>query len=153
MKKKLLLSMAAAMALSSSLTVCAAPQYMADGAVFDPEWYLEQNADVASGWSLGTSADAIYQHYTMHGASEGRKPFNEATLDMAGILPYQGTNTSYTTDKTTSTLEQENEISPQQGHRPDADVDLRYMCSILLHASTQGLKSSSSTKDGPKRSS
>lgn len=112
MKKKLLLSMAAAMVLSSSLTVCAAPQYMADGAVFDPEWYLEQNTDVASGWSLGTSADAIYQHYTMHGASEGRKPFNEATLDMAGILPYQGTDTSSTTDKTTSTSEQENASVP-----------------------------------------
>ncbi len=90
MKKKLLLSVAAATILSSSISVCAAPQYMADGAVFDPEWYLEQNPDVA-GWALGTSADALYVHYTQHGAAEGRQPYNAATLDPANILPYQGT--------------------------------------------------------------
>ena len=91
MKKKLLLSVAAATILSSSISVCAAPQYMADGAVFDPEWYLEQNPDVA-GWAPGTSADALYAHYTQHGAAEGRQPYNAATLDPANILPYQGTD-------------------------------------------------------------
>lgn len=89
MKKKLVLSLITAVILGSSVTAYAAPQYMADGAVFDPEWYLEQNPDVAV-WSLGTSADALYQHYTLCGAQEGRKPYDESKLDMANILPYQG---------------------------------------------------------------
>lgn len=91
MKKKLLLSIAAATVLCNSFTVCAAPQYMADGAVFDSEWYLQQYPDVAT-WSLGTSADALYQHYTLHGANEGRLPYDPSkTLDPTSILPYQGT--------------------------------------------------------------
>lgn len=93
MKKKLLLSVMAATILSSSITVCAAPQYMADGAVFDPEYYLEQNPDVA-GWPLGTSADALYTHYTTYGASEGRKPYNAAALNLANVLPYQDANSA-----------------------------------------------------------
>lgn len=91
MKKKLLLSIAAATVLCNSFTVCAAPQYMADGAVFDSEWYLQQYPDVAT-WSLGTSADALYQHYTLCGANEGRLPYDPSkTLDPTSILPYQGT--------------------------------------------------------------
>lgn len=105
MKKKLLLSMAAAMVLSSSMTVCATPQYMDDGAVFDPEWYLEQNPDVASAWSQGTSADAVYMHYTMYGAGEGRKPYNAAALDTAGILPYLGMNAADTPGQNTTAPE------------------------------------------------
>lgn len=89
MKKKLLLAAVAAAVLSSSISVCAAPQYMSDGAVFDPEWYLEQNPDVA-GWALGTSADALYQHFVQHGASEGRVPYNAAAFDPNNVLPYQG---------------------------------------------------------------
>lgn len=88
-EKKLVLSLITAVILGSSVTVYAAPQYMADGAVFDPEWYLEQNPDVAV-WPLGTSADALYQHYKLCGAQEGRKPYDESKLDMANILPYQG---------------------------------------------------------------
>lgn len=98
MRKKVWIPVLMAALLSSSLTVCAAPQYMADGAVFDPEWYLEQNPDVASGWSLGTSADALYGHYTMHGANEGRKPYNEATIDLSSILPYQGADSTAASD-------------------------------------------------------
>ncbi len=86
MKKKLLLSVAAATILSSSISVCAAPQYMADGAVFDPEWYLEQNPDVA-GWALGTSADALYQHYLLHGANEHRAPYDAAAFNPDPVLP------------------------------------------------------------------
>ncbi|MCI8315710.1 MAG: hypothetical protein HFH74_11860 [Lachnospiraceae bacterium] len=55
MKKKLVLSLIAAAILGSGITAYAASQYMADGAVFDPEWHLEQNPDVAA-WQLGTSA-------------------------------------------------------------------------------------------------
>ena len=48
MKKRLLLSLTVAAIMGSSITVWAAPQYMADGAIFDPEYYLEQNPDVAA---------------------------------------------------------------------------------------------------------
>lgn len=115
MKKKLLLSLAAATILNSSIAVCAAPQYMADGAIFDPEWYLEQNPDVAAVGGIDMSADAVYQHYTMHGANEGRKPFNEATLDMASILPYQGTSSAIeTTQPATPAINQEQPVTVQQ---------------------------------------
>lgn len=115
MKKKLLLSLVAATILGSSITVCAAPQYMADGAIFDPEWYLEQNPDVAAGWGIDISADAVYQHYTMHGANEGRKPFDETTLDMASILPYQGTDSTIeTTQSTIPTIDQEQNVTSSQ---------------------------------------
>lgn len=94
MKKKLLLSVAAAVTvLSSSIPVCAAPQYMADGAVFDPEWYQEQNPEVAEALkSLGldVSADTLYLHYTLFGANERRTPYDEAHFDLASVLPYQG---------------------------------------------------------------
>ncbi len=100
MKKELLLSVAAATILSSGFTVCAAPQYMADGAIFDPEYYLEQNPDVA-GWALGTSAEALYMHYTLHGASEGRAPYNAATLNLETVLPYQSADTTAPTQPTT----------------------------------------------------
>lgn len=100
MKKKLFLSAIAAAVLSSGMTVCAAPQYMADGEIFDPEWYLEQNPDVAA-WPLGTSAEALYNHYTLHGKYEWdssmpdhRTPYNKATLDRANILPYQGADSA-----------------------------------------------------------
>lgn len=105
MKKRVWLPIVTAALLSSSLTVCAAPQYMADGAVFDPEWYLEQNPDVAAGWSLGTSADAVYAHYTMHGAGEGRKPYNEAALDPSAILPYQGAESAAAKDSSPAKTE------------------------------------------------
>ncbi|MDE6053504.1 MAG: hypothetical protein K2G55_07050, partial [Lachnospiraceae bacterium] len=36
----------------------------------------------------------LYMHYTMHGAGEGREPFNKKTLDLNNILPYQGTGTT-----------------------------------------------------------
>lgn len=94
MKKKLLLSVAAAVAvLSSSISVCAAPQYMADGAVFDPEWYQEKNPEVAEALEslgLGVSADTLYQHYTLFGAKEDRTPYDKEHFDLASVLPYQG---------------------------------------------------------------
>lgn len=115
MKKKLLLSVMAAAILSSSITVCAAPQYMADGAVFDPEWYLDQNPDIAS-WPLGTSADALYQHYVTHGVEEGRAPYDALTLDMAGILPYQGTD-GETVQQSTDTAQP---VVPEAGQEQTA---------------------------------
>lgn len=98
MKKKLLLSVAAAVTvLSSSIPVCAAPQYMAEDenidSIFDPEWYQEKNPEVAEALEslgLGVSADTLYLHYTLFGAKEDRTPYDKEHFDLASVLPYQG---------------------------------------------------------------
>jgi len=90
MKKKLLITMLAVLVFGSSIPVYAAPQYMADGNIFDAEWYLEQNPDIAAAFPAGTPAEILYQHYVTHGASEGRTPYNAATFDPTNVLPYQG---------------------------------------------------------------
>lgn len=90
MKKKFLLALMAALFIGNSLPVCAAPQYMADGAIFDAEWYREQNPDIAAAFPAGTSAEILYQHYVTYGAKEGRSPYNAAALNLATVLPYQG---------------------------------------------------------------
>ncbi|MDE7030348.1 MAG: hypothetical protein K2P63_10310 [Lachnospiraceae bacterium] len=116
MKKKLMLSVAAAAILSSSTTVSAAPQYMADGGIFDPQWYLEQNPDVAASWVAGTSADALYMHYTMHGAGEGRKPFDEEMFNLADVLPYQGadaTEPQQPTEPADPVAQQQPDVDPR----------------------------------------
>lgn len=112
MKKKLLLSaVVAATVLSSSISVCAAPQYMADGAVFDPEWYLEQDPNMAAALEalgLDTSADTLYLHYTLFGAKEGRYPYDQEQFDPASVLPYQGTGAAPAAQATTSQTQTDN---------------------------------------------
>lgn len=112
MKKKLLLSMVAAAVLSSSISVCAAPQYMADGAIFDPAWYQEQNPEVAEtleALGLGVSADTLYLHYTLFGANEGRAPYDKGHLDLASVLPYQSTGADPAAAQTAAAQTQTND--------------------------------------------
>lgn len=73
MKKILVAVLTAVTVLGSSLTALAAPEQMPDGGVFDAEYYAQSNPDVAA--ALGTDRDALYQHYVMFGAREGRMPF------------------------------------------------------------------------------
>lgn len=88
LKRKLLMAAVAVAILGSSMTVCAAPQYMVDGNVFDAEWYLEQYPDVKAVWPFAATKSEVYVHYVSYGAAEGRLPYNPATLDLAKILPY-----------------------------------------------------------------
>ena len=75
MKKKVMAAvLMMSMVAGSSLTVCAAPETMADGTVFDAEYYAQMYPDVVA--ALGTSADAMYQHYVTFGRSEGRLAYN-----------------------------------------------------------------------------
>lgn len=92
MKKRSLLTALAVMLLGYSVPVCAAPQYMADGAVFDADWYLEQNPDIAAAYPADVSADTLYQHFVTYGSKEGRTPYDAASFDPANVLPYQGTD-------------------------------------------------------------
>lgn len=90
MKKKLLITTLAVMLFGSSFPVYAAPEYMADGNIFDAEWYLEQNPDIAAAFPADVSAEVLYQHYITYGANEGRTPYNTASFEPAEVLPYQG---------------------------------------------------------------
>jgi len=81
------------MLFGSTLPVYAAPQYMDDGAVFDAEWYLEQNPDVAVAFPANVSPETLYQHYLMFGIKEGRTPYNAASFNPNDVLPYAGPTT------------------------------------------------------------
>ncbi|MDE7431350.1 MAG: hypothetical protein K2N34_05490 [Lachnospiraceae bacterium] len=102
MKKKLFTMVLAVLFWGSSLTANAAPQYMADGAVFDAEWYREQNPDIAAAWPEDVSTEVLYQHYVTFGKNEGRTPYNAAAFNPASVLPYQG-NTVEVPDSTVQT--------------------------------------------------
>lgn len=86
MKKKAMAAvLMMSMVIGSSLTVCAAPEVMADGTVFDAEYYAQMYPDVVA--ALGTDADAMYQHYVTFGQYEGRQAYD-------GEAPLPDTTTS-----------------------------------------------------------
>ncbi len=53
--------------------VMAAPVQMADGNIFDAEFYAATYPDEAA--ALGTDAQVLYQHYLLAGKQEGRLPY------------------------------------------------------------------------------
>lgn len=53
-----------------SMTVCANPEVIPDGTIFDAEYYAQAYPDVTS--ALGTAPDILYQRYAQYGKSEGR---------------------------------------------------------------------------------
>ena len=64
--------------LGSSITVYAQPKTMADGNIFDAEFYAETYEDVKE--ALGEDEEILYQHYLEHGKKEGRLPYDEAEV-------------------------------------------------------------------------
>lgn len=104
MKKKLLITALAAMLIGTSFPAYAAPEYMADGGIFDAEWYLEQNPDIAAAFPTDVSAEVLYQHYVAFGSKEGRTPYNAAAFDPANILPNPGTSNNVSTPVVPSDL-------------------------------------------------
>lgn len=78
MKKKILLTlMVAILGLASGMNVIAAPKTMADGGVFDPQYYAETYPDVVA--ALGTDETMLYSHYVQWGKAEGRLPYGEVS--------------------------------------------------------------------------
>ncbi len=55
---------------STTLSTYAAPKTMADGTVFDAEFYAETYPDVKN--ALGTDEATLYNHYVSYGKAEGR---------------------------------------------------------------------------------
>lgn len=71
--KNWLLGVAAAIILcGNGITSYAAPIEMSDGTMFDAEYYAQQNPDVVN--ALGSTQEALYQHYVQYGKEEGRLP-------------------------------------------------------------------------------
>lgn len=98
MKKKILtwFALLAAMVMFAGMTAMAAPQTMADGATFDPEFYATHNPDVVAVY--GTSAKSLYKHYSDYGKYEGRQAFEgDAATAHTPVYPglLQGQDTSY----------------------------------------------------------
>lgn len=81
MKKTIFVSVLAAVLLGSSFSAWAAPQCMADGAMFDAEWYRGNNPDVDAAFPADASSELLYQHYLVYGEKEGRLPFEGAVVE------------------------------------------------------------------------
>lgn len=94
MKKKIMmLVLAATMMLSSSITVLAAPEVVevnGDCIVFDYEYYVNTYPDVVA--AVGTSKEALIQHYISYGSAEGRSSCAAGTDVYALIAAYKETN-------------------------------------------------------------
>ena len=71
MRKRILtIALATVMLVGSTMCVNAAPKTMADGGVFDAEYYAQNNPDVVA--VFGTDENMLYQHYVLYGKQEGR---------------------------------------------------------------------------------
>ena len=74
--KKHLISIAAFLIIVFGLgafTSKAAPVKMADGQLFDAQYYAQNNPDVVA--AFGTDANWLYLHYVVCGKAEGRLPY------------------------------------------------------------------------------
>lgn len=74
MRKCIVTAALVASVLGSAMTVYAAPKTMADGTIFDAQYYAQTNPDVAA--VLGNDENALYQHYVAFGQYEGRLPYS-----------------------------------------------------------------------------
>ncbi|MBO7362517.1 MAG: hypothetical protein J6U41_03900, partial [Lachnospiraceae bacterium] len=85
--RKLLLSLAAfaAAVFVYSNTAIAAPVQMADGNLFDPEFYAASYPDVVS--IFGTDPNYLYLHYVVCGQAEGRLPYASSGAVAAPAAP------------------------------------------------------------------
>lgn len=74
--KKLLISVATffTMVFCFGVSVEAAPVKMADGQLFDAQYYAQNNPDVVA--AFGTDVNWLYLHYTVCGKTEGRLPYD-----------------------------------------------------------------------------
>jgi hypothetical protein len=106
MKKKILCTvLGLTLILGMGITSMAAPVAVEGGGVFDAEYYAQNNADVVA--EAGTDFFALWQHFTLFGANEGRLPFAPDT-DWEYVQangPFQSLTNSQTasTDTTTAT--------------------------------------------------
>lgn len=65
--------------LANGITVCAAPERMSDGTIFDADYYADTYPDVVA--EAGTDPVILYQHYVNFGKAEGRSATNPADAE------------------------------------------------------------------------
>lgn len=96
---KRILSMAAAIAVASSmaLSASAALEVIPGGKVFDAEYYAAQNPDVVA--VVGTDTMALYNHYQQSGQKEGRKPYDESLYSQEDVKKFYAKNYRRSSDK------------------------------------------------------
>ena len=86
MKKGILsIILATTFIASSCMTVCAAPQAMPDGGMFDAQYYAQSNPDVVA--VFGTDENALYEHYKLCGQAEGRKSYEAEMVSDESATP------------------------------------------------------------------
>ena len=91
MKKRLVMSIVAgALMITSAMPAFAAPKQMADGNMFDAEYYATSNPDVVS--VFGTGENLLYSHYVNCGKNEGRKPYADGAVTPKFDAVYYATN-------------------------------------------------------------
>ena len=73
-KKVMAAAMAAAIMAGSGMTAEATPARMADGTLFDSDYYVESNPDLMP--IYGRDTGLLYQHYVRFGKAEGRAPLS-----------------------------------------------------------------------------
>lgn len=78
-KRSILMFAVASVLLAKGMTVCAAPERMPDGTIFDADYYAEANPDVLA--ALGNDTATLYQHYVRFGNMEGRSATNPADAE------------------------------------------------------------------------
>ncbi|MDE6618964.1 MAG: CapA family protein [Lachnospiraceae bacterium] len=78
-RKILILMMTISVMCVNGITVCAAPERMSDGTIFDADYYADAYPDVAA--AVGTDSAALYQHYINFGKAEERSATNPADAE------------------------------------------------------------------------
>ena len=71
--------------LAANMTVQAAPVTMADGNLFDAQYYATAYPDVVA--VFGTDANMLYLHYVLAGKAEGRLPYAAGTATTVQTAP------------------------------------------------------------------
>ncbi|MDE7478614.1 MAG: CapA family protein [Lachnospiraceae bacterium] len=77
-------TVAASVIFANGITVCAAPERMPDGTIFDSDYYAYTYPDVVA--ELGTDTSALYQHYVNFGKTEGRFATNPADAEVVAQM-------------------------------------------------------------------
>ena len=70
--------------LLSGINAYAAPKTMADGTVFDAEYYAETYPDVKA--AFGNDEAALYNHYVNFGKAEGRQPVAPQAQSTSSVI-------------------------------------------------------------------
>lgn len=90
MKKTLITLVLTAALAASPMAVFAAPKKMADGGLFDAQYYAATYPDVKA--AFGTDENLLYNHYKTYGKNEGRLPYNPAdagTVQQTSVASHQ----------------------------------------------------------------